>query len=44
MSMTIANIHWLLDPFDELGITVWVDGGGDACSVIVPVATNISTS
>ena len=27
MSMTIANIHWFLDPFDELGITVWVDGG-----------------
>lgn len=27
ISMTINKVHWFLDLFDELGITVWVDGG-----------------
>lgn len=25
--MTIDMVHWFLDLFDELGITVWIDGG-----------------
>ncbi len=25
--MTFGKVHWFLDLFDELGITVWVDGG-----------------
>jgi lincosamide nucleotidyltransferase A/C/D/E len=25
--MTIENVHWFLDLFDELRITVWLDGG-----------------
>ena len=25
--MTIEKVHWFLDLFDELGITVWIDGG-----------------
>ena len=25
--MTTDKVHWFLDLFDELGITVWVDGG-----------------
>ena len=27
MAMTIDNVHWFLDLFYELGITVWIDGG-----------------
>ena len=27
MQMPIHSVHWLLDLFDELGITVWIDGG-----------------
>ena len=26
-SITVDNVHWFLDLFDELGITVWIDGG-----------------
>lgn len=26
-SMTVDKVHWFLDLFDELGITVWIDGG-----------------
>ena len=25
--ITIDKVHWFLDLFDELGITVWIDGG-----------------
>lgn len=25
--MTAEMVHWFLDLFDELGITVWIDGG-----------------
>ena len=25
--MTVDKVHWFLDLFDELGITVWIDGG-----------------
>lgn len=25
--MTVDNVHWFLDLFDELEITVWIDGG-----------------
>ena len=25
--MTVEMVHWFLDLFDELGITVWIDGG-----------------
>ena len=25
--MTIGNVYWFLDLFNELGITVWIDGG-----------------
>ena len=25
--MTVDNVHWFLDIFDELEITVWIDGG-----------------
>ena len=25
--MTIDRVHWFLNLFDELGITVWIDGG-----------------
>ena len=27
MPMPIHSVHWFLDLFDELGITVWIDGG-----------------
>ena len=27
MPMTIDNVHWFLDLFDELGVKVWIDGG-----------------
>ncbi len=26
-SITINKVHWFLDLFNELGITVWIDGG-----------------
>lgn len=25
--MTVDKVHWFLNLFDELGITVWIDGG-----------------
>ncbi len=27
LTMTIDMVHWFLDLFDELGISVWIDGG-----------------
>ncbi len=27
LPMTISQVHWFLNLFDELGITVWIDGG-----------------
>ena len=27
MPMPIHNVHWFLDLFDEIGVTVWIDGG-----------------
>ncbi len=27
MPMTVDDVHWFLDLFDELGVNVWIDGG-----------------
>lgn len=27
IEMTVENMHWFLDLFEELGVSVWIDGG-----------------
>ena len=32
--ITIDKVHWFLNLFDELGITVWIDGGWDVDALL----------